>query len=380
MPNNIIKTRQINPEKAHKGYTPRMPNPEQALQLFKNREAMDLYQFSDLLQAIFGKDDKGLTVKAIKAQLDNIEIFSNGSFNMEDYRIEKHRKFVFPYELCSILLPLVHFNCTSNHTVFDVNTLLTRYNKILDYISTEMDDANRDFLYSIPVVRNYADNRAEIMGVFDEVKQLNSLMLNLLPQNSSQQLPYINEEIRSLRQRCYIANLTKSELVNAYISNPYKVVKLLNHMRTTNNEEPSDYPGLDHLLKCLTADNIDDVLMHYFVYKSIIQFLPKKDAVSRDELFVFDTVAFHALTYPTDIPEYDKAAIEHLQRIQLKASQMFDKDDPVEHFLYEHTMDMAKLLLLTKGDSAKTISTKAKALYSDALKTDPGYLAPNDEN
>lgn len=379
MANNIRKTREIKPENV---ITPakRQPNPEQALRMFKNKEDMDLYQFSDLLLAKFGKDDKQLTINALKAQLHNMELFSSGTFNMEYYRIEERNKFVFPYELCCILLPLIHFNSISRHTIFDANTLLSHYEKVMDYITKEMDEENRDYLYAIPVVRNYADNMAEIKGIFDETKQLNSLMLHLLPQNSSQQLPYINEEIRSLRQRCYIANLTKSELVNAYISNPYKVVKLLNHMRTTNNEEPSDYPGLDHLLKCLTADNIDDVLMHYFVYKSIIQFLPKKDAVSRDELFVFDTVAFHALTYPTDIPEYDKAAIEHLQRIQLKASQMFDKDDPVEHFLYEHTMDMAKLLLLTKGDSAKTISTKAKALYSDALKTDPGYLAPNDEN
>jgi hypothetical protein len=380
MENNAIRRREVNPERAHKGYTLRRRNPYQALRMFENREDMDLYQFSDLLLAKFGKDDKQLTVKALKAQLHNMELFSNGTFNMEDYRIEKRSKFVFPHELCCILLPLVHFNCISGHTILDANVLLAHYETVMNYISKDMDEANRDYLYTIPAVRNYADNMAEIKGIFDETKQMNSLMLHLLPQNSIQQLSYINKEIRSLRQRCYIANLTKSELAKAYVSNPYKVVKLLNHMRTTNNEEPSDYPGLDHLLKCLTTDNIDDVLMHYFIYKSITQFFPKKDTVTRDELFMFDTIAFHALTYPTDIPEYDKDAVEHLKKIQLKAGQMFDRDDPVEHFLYEHILDMAKLLLFTKGESKDTISTKAKALYSDALKTKPGYLAPNDDN
>lgn len=380
MENKVNRTRDVNPEKAQKGYSPRRPNPHQALRMFENKEDMDLYQLSDLLLAKFGKEDKQLTVKALKAQLKNIETYSEGLFNMEDYRIEKRRKIVLPYELYSILLPLIHFNCISNHTIYDVNTLLTHYEQLMTYISNEMDASNRDYLFTIPVIQNYDDSRADIIGIFDETKQLNSLMLHLLPQNNRQQLTCISEEIRSLRQRCYIANLTKTAWAKAYIENPHQIVKLLNHIRSTNNKEPSDYPGLSELLECLTADNIDDVLMHYFIYKTIILSHDEKDIVTRDELFKLNLFAFHVLTYRIDIPERDKTADEHFRKIQLKASQAFDRDDGVENFLYEHIIDMAKLLLFTKGNSAENISIKAKSAYRDALKTKPGYLAPNTDD
>lgn len=352
-----------------KGYTPRTPDPELALRMFNNKEALDLNQLYDLLRAKFGDAHKLLTVKALKAQLKGIEQYSKNLFCMDDYRIPKHRKLVFPYELCCILLPLIQFKCTSRHETFDVGRLLAHYDQIMNYISTNMDESNREYLYAIPIIRNYRDGRTSIMDIFNEAKQLNSLMLRLLPQTSPQQLPHINEEIRSLRQRCYFANLTKSAWVQEYIDNPQNIVRLLNHRRATNNQEPSSYPGLDQLLQCLTADNIDDVLMHYFIYKSITLKHTEKDVVTRDELFMIDTILLNVLSYPTDVPEHDKTANEHFKKIQLKASQMFDKDDAVEHFLYEHLIDMAKLLLLTKGDKAKSISTKAKSLYTDALKT-----------
>ena len=366
-----------------RGYTQRTPDPDKALRMFENKEAMDLYQFSDLLLAIFGEAEKQLTtVKAIKVQLQNIERYSKGLFRLDDYRIPQRRKLVFPYKLYCILLPLIYFNCISGHTIYDAKRLIERYDQIMNYISSKIDKSDREYLYTIPLIQNYKDSRTEIMAIFDEEYQLNSLMTHLMPQNNRYQLPYIKEELSSLRTRCYMANLYKSTQAKVYIDDPRSVVKLLNHYRQSAdnsvNREPSNYPGLTELLECLTANNIDDVLLHYFIYKSITLHSAENDIVTPDELFKVNLIGFHVLTHTVDIPERDKTAVEHFKEIQLKASQIFDKDDAVESFLYDHIIDMAKLLLLTNSDGAKDISTKAKSLYTDALKTKPGYLAPNE--
>ena len=330
--------------------TSRTPDPETALRMFENKEAMDLNQLSDLLQAKFGKAYKLLTVKALKAQLKGIEQYSNNLFRMDDYRIPKHQKLVFPYELCCILLPLIQFNCTSRHETFDVARLLAHYDQIMNYISNEMDESDREYLYTIPLIQNYKDSRAEIMAIFDEEYQLNSLMTHLMPQNNRYQLPYIKEELSSLRTRCYMANLYKSAQAKVYIDDPRSVVKLLNHYRqSTDNSgtrEPSNYPGLTELLECLTANNIDDVLLHYFIYKSITLHSADNDIVTPDELFKVNLVGFHVITHTVDIPERDKAAVEHFKEIQLKASQVFDKDDAVESFLYDHIIDIECLIFM----------------------------------
>lgn len=361
----------------YKGYRQRQKQPEQAQKMCDNHEDMDLNQINDLLIAKFGSQ-KRLNVKNLKFHLNKLQQLSENSFSynerfsLDSYRdYDYHDKIVLPFVLYNVLVPIIQFRCTSEHVKYDINTLLSHFDDVFGYISSEMDAPTRDYLYTIPVIRNYQDTRNLILDNFDELKQLNSLMVHLLPQNSRQQLSYINQSIRTLRQQYDIANSAKESLVESFIDNPDNAIKMLNHFRTVNKKPTSTFPGIRILLKCLTSDNIDDVLIYYFLYKNIVH-NSETDTVSRDELFMLDTTCLHVLTYPLDIhSSEDKEAIEHFNAIQSKAAQLFNMDDTVEAYLYNHLLDMARLLLLGKSHRADTISTKAKKMYSDAIKEKP---------
>ena len=358
---------------AQKGYTQRNPNPEKALAKYENREDMDLYEFSDLLEAKFSHK---LSDKTIKRQLGIIAEQSENLFNIDNYRIPKHSKIVLPYALYSVLLPIIHFDCTSQHKTYDVKRLINHYDKLNDYIFNKMDSGNRECLIMIPALRNFHDSRKLVLENFEEFSQLNSLMLQILPQAGSPMLNHINESIRSLRRRCYIANLTNQRLVDDYFKQPEDVIKILNFIREKDNIEPSDFPGLAQILKCLTSTDIDKILVHYFIYKSIVNKYPEKDRVTPDDIFKLSLVGLNLMSYKEELPvTKDEDARKHYLAIKEKSSKLFDLNDPVEKFLYDQLLVTAKYLLFIKRiDTDKEndkISQRDKALYNDAIKTMP---------
>ena len=367
----------------YRGYNQRQKQPEQALKLFERHEDMDLNQINDLLIAKFGSQNR-LNVKTLKFHLNKLEQLSENDFSpaerfsLNDYRdYDYHDKIVLPFDLYNILVPITRFRCTSEHVKYDINTLLSHFNDVFDYISSKMDTPTRNYLYQIPVIRNYQDTRMLITDYFEELNQLNSLMVHMLPQNSTLQLPFIHNSIRSIRQQCYIANSAKKQLLDSFLDKPHRITNLLNNYRRLNNKPTSTFPGIRVLLKCLTADNVDDVLIYYFLYKSIVRG-SEQDTVSRDELFMIDTVCFHLQSFPLEvISSDDKATLDHFNTIQAKAAKLFNKDDAVELYLYNHLLDMARLLLLGDKVRADRISAKAKKLYSSAIKGTPKYVAPN---
>lgn len=162
--------------------------------------------------------------------------------------------------------------------------------------------------------------------------------------------------------------------MDGYFKQPEDVIKILNFIREKDNIEPSDFPGLAQILKCLTSNDIDKILVHFFIYKSIVNKYPEKDRVTPDDIFKLGLVGLNLMNYREELPvTKDEDARKHYLAITEKSSKLFDLNDPVEKFLYNQLLFTAKYLLFIKRTDPDTendkISQSAKALYNDAIKT-----------